>query len=116
MEEQIAADVLFPEKPELTPALGFIVPADHLKRYDIINRSVGTDPELALRTRKGTGYYKVPSLKGAWYRGPFQHAGAVKTLEEWFDPARLGKVPGHAFGLKLTPVDRLAVIAFIETL
>ena len=101
---------------KLTPVDGFTVPGDHLKRYGIINRSVGTDPELAMRTRKGTGYYKVPSLKGAWYRGPFQHAGAVKTLEEWFDPARLGKVPGHPFGLKLTPVDRRALIAFIETL
>ena len=100
----------------LTPALGFTIPAEHLKRYGIINRSVGTDPELALRTRKGTGYYKVPSLKGAWYRGPFQHAGAVKTLEEWFDPARLRTVPGHAFGLTLTLDDRRSLIAFIETL
>ena len=100
----------------LTPALGFSVPSDHLKRYAIINRSVGTDPELAMRTRKGTGYYKVPSLKGAWYRGPFQHAGAVKTLEEWFDPARINTVPGHPFGLTLTPGDRRALIAFIETL
>jgi hypothetical protein len=100
----------------LTPALGFDVPADHLKRYAIINRSVGTDPELAMRTRKGTGYYKVPSLKGAWYRGPFQHAGAVQTLEEWFDPKRLTRVPGHRFGLALTADDRRALIAFIRTL
>ena len=100
----------------LTPAPGFTVPAQHLKRYGIINRSVGTDPELAMRTRKGTGYYNVPSLLGAWYRGPFQHAGAVKTLDQWFDPARLATVPGHPFGLTLTPDDRRALIAFIETL
>jgi cytochrome c peroxidase len=100
----------------LTPAAGFRVPAEHRRRYAIIDRSVGTDPELALRTRKGTGYYKVPSLKGAWYRGPFQHAGAVKTLPEWFDPARTARVPGHPFGLTLTPDDRRALIAFIETL
>ncbi len=59
----------------LTPALGFSVPPDHLRRYPVINRSVGTDPELALRTRKGTGYYKVPSLKGVWYRGPSSTRG-----------------------------------------
>ena len=100
----------------LTPAAGFSVPAAHRTRYAIVDRSVGTDPELALRTRKGTGYYKVPSLKGAWYRGPFQHAGAVQTLDEWFDPARLGRVPGHPFGLALPPDDRRALIAFIETL
>jgi hypothetical protein len=100
----------------LTPASGFSVPAEHLTRYAIINRSVGTDPALATRTRKGTGYYKVPSLKGAWYRGPFQHAGAVQTLGEWFDPARLERVPGHPFGLMLTPADRRALVAFIKTL
>jgi cytochrome c peroxidase len=100
----------------LTPAAGFSVPAEHRQRYDIIDRSVGTDPELALRTRKGTGYYKVPSLKGVWYRGPFQHAGAVNTLDEWFDPARLGRVPGHLFGLTLTREDRRALVAFLETL
>ncbi len=69
-----------------------------------------------MRTRKGTGYYKVPSLKGVWYRGPFQHAGAAPTLDQWFDPARVGSVPGHPFGLTLTPDDRRALIAFIETL
>jgi mono/diheme cytochrome c family protein len=100
----------------LTPASGFSVPAGHLTRYAIINRSVGTDPALAMQTRKGTGYYKVPSLKGAWYRGPFQHAGAVQTLDEWFDPARLERVPGHPFGLTLTPADRRALVAFIKTL
>ena len=100
----------------LTPAAGFSIPDEHRTRYAIIDRSVGTDPELAMRTRKGTGYYKVPSLKGAWYRGPFQHAGAVKTLDEWFDPARPGRVPGHLFGLTLTPEDRRALIAFLETL
>jgi len=82
----------------------------------VIARSVDTDPELALRTRKGTGYYKVPSLKGVWYRGPFQHAGAVKTIEDWFDPARPDTVRGHPFGLALTPRDRLALIAFLRTL
>jgi hypothetical protein len=100
----------------LTPAIGFRIPNQHRQEYRIIDRSVGTDPELSLRTRKGTGYYKVPSLKGVRYRGPFQHAGAVKTLEEWFDPARQPRVPGHSFGLTLTPDDRRALIAFLETL
>jgi len=101
---------------KLTPVDGFKVPAEHLERYAIINRSVGTDPALALRTRKGTGYYKVPSLRGVWYRGPLQHSGAVRTLEEWFDPRRLRTVPGHPFGLALAPEDRRALIAFLKTL
>jgi hypothetical protein len=77
---------------------------------------VGTDPRYTLETRKGTGYYKVPSLRGVWYRGPFGHNGAVATLEEWLDPARVAKFPGHTFGLSLRPADRKALIAFLKTL
>src|SRR5262249_41546650 len=49
---------------KLTPAEGFKIPADHRTRFDIMSLSVGTDPRLTLKTRRGTGYYKVPSLKG----------------------------------------------------
>ncbi len=43
-----------------------------------------------MNTRRGTGYYKVPSLLGVWYRTPLGHGGWVSSLEEWFDPKRLG--------------------------
>lgn len=99
---------------KLTPAEGFEVPAEHLRKYDIIERSVGTDPRLALQTRKATGYYKVPSLRGVWYRGPLEHNGGAPSLESWFDPNR--SLKGHPFGLKLSPVDRSALIAFLRTL
>jgi hypothetical protein len=117
---------------KLTPADGFNVPDDHRGRFDILPISVGTDPTLALRTRRGTGYYKVPSLRGVWYRGPFEHNGSVATLEDWFDPERLGNdyaptgwkgasmqtraVKGHEFGLKLSVDDKKALIAFLKTL
>lgn len=116
----------------LTPATGFQVLPEHLKKYDILPISVETDPELAMQTRRGTGYYKVPSLKGVWYRGPFEHNGSVATLEDWFDPRRLRDdylptawkgygvktraVKGHEFGLKLSPEDKNALIAFLKTL
>jgi hypothetical protein len=116
----------------LNPAPGFAVPDDHFKRFDILRRSVGTDPSLTLTTRRGTGYYKVPSLKGLWYRGPFEHNGSVATLEDWFDPGRLRDdyvptgwkghvvqtraVKGHEFGLDLTAEDKRALIAFLKTL
>jgi hypothetical protein len=74
---------------KLTPADGFTVPPDHMTKYDILAVRVGTDADLALKTRRGTGYYKVPSLKGVWYRSMFGHSGWCATLEDWFDPKRL---------------------------
>jgi hypothetical protein len=74
---------------KLTLALGFTPPKDVPATLDIPPISVGTDPGLALKTRKGTGYYKVPSLKGVWYRGHYLHDGSVASLEEMFDPDRL---------------------------
>jgi hypothetical protein len=116
----------------LTPVDGFTTPRSHLNQFDILSMSVGTDSGLALSTLKGTGYYKVPSLKGVWYRGPFEHQGSVMTLEDWFDPRRLADdyvptgfrgykvkaraVKGHAFGLTLSAADRKALIAFLKTL
>ncbi len=116
----------------LTPVEGFEVPDAHLATDDIHPVGVGTDPMLALTTRRGTGYYKVPSLSGVWYRGPFEHNGSVATLEDWFDPRRLRDdyvptgyrgfrmdrraVPGHRFGLDLSDEDKRALIAFLKTL
>jgi hypothetical protein len=123
---------------KLTPAEGFNIPDGHRERFDILPLSVGTDPTLTLKTRRGTGYYKVPSLKGVWYRGPFEHNGSVATLEDWFDPRRLRDdyvptgfrgydvdkhevrktraVKGHEFGLTLSAADKKALIAFLKTL
>lgn len=117
---------------QLVPAEGFTPPADHYKRYDILDVRVGTDPILTMSTRRGTGYYKIPSLKGVWYRGPFEHNGSVATLEDWFDAARLRDdyvptgfvgfgvksraVKGHPYGLNLSADDRSALIAFLKTL
>jgi hypothetical protein len=116
----------------LTPAPGFAVPSDHFRKYGILRSSVGTDPELAMRTRRGTGYYKVPSLKGVWYRSMFGHSGWCATLEDWFDPHRQDDdyvptgfkpygsqtypVEGHPSGLDLSEGDRRALIAFLKTL
>jgi hypothetical protein len=116
---------------KLTLAAGFHVPEKVGSNQDILPISVGTDPTLALYTRRGTGFYKVPSLKGLWYRGPLEHSGSVATLEDWFDPARLREdyvptafrgvkktraVKGHEFGLNLPPGDKAALIAFLRTL
>jgi hypothetical protein len=116
----------------LTPAEGFTPSPEELKDLDVLAESVATDSALALGTRRATGFYKVPSLKGLWYRGMFPHDGACATLEDWFDPRRLRDdyvptgfkgydvraraVPGHTFGLNLSREDRQALIAFLKTL
>jgi hypothetical protein len=117
---------------KLTLAQGYTPPADHPYRADILPISVGTDPGLAMKTRKGTGLYKVPSLRGVWYRGLYLHDGSVGSLEEMFDPDRLRSdhvpggwkgpgvkqrdIPGHPFGLKLASGDKSALLAFLRTL
>jgi hypothetical protein len=116
----------------LTPVEGFVVPPDHRRKYRVMDVVVGTDPRLAMMTRKGTGYYRVPTLRGLWYRGPFEHSGSVARLEDWFDPNRLRDdyeptgfrgynvvrraVPGHRYGLDLSAADRAALITFLKTL
>lgn len=117
---------------KLTLAQGFEPPADRPSTLDVLPVSVGTDPGLALRTRKGTGYYKVPSLRGAWYRGHYLHDGSVASLEEMFDPERLKDthtpggysppgvtrraIQGHPFGLRLDASERAQLIRFLRSL
>jgi hypothetical protein len=117
---------------KLTLAQGWTPPPNHPNEDDIVRVSVGTDPGLALRTRKGTGFYKVPSLRGVWYRPRLLHDGSVTSLEEMFDPARLNPdyepkgwnppgitrraVPGHTFGLALDPAEKTALLAFLRSL
>jgi hypothetical protein len=76
---------------------------------------IGTDPELAMLSRRGTGFYKVPSLKGVWYRGPFGHGGISPTLEDWLDAARLKggaarkPTPGHGDGATISTIHRSTI-------
>ena len=115
----------------MTAARYYALPVDNLKTYPVYVEGK-EPPGLALHTRKGTGFYKVPSLKGVWYRGHYLHDGSVASLEEMFDPDRLkdthapgGFTPpdkpqraikGHEFGLKLDPEERKQLIAFLRTL
>jgi mono/diheme cytochrome c family protein len=117
---------------KLTRAEGFTPPSDHPNGADILNVSVGTDPGLAMQTRKGTGLYKIPSLRGVWYRPALLHDGSVASLEEMFDPDRLKPdhvpggwkgpgvtkraIPGHPFGLGLNADDKQALLAFLRSL
>lgn len=105
---------------------------EHRRKHDILEISIGTDSGYALKTRRGTGYYKVPALKGVWYRGSFLHDGSLTTPRDMLDPRRrrddyaptgfrgvgvsTKAIRGHEFGLELKPTDRGALIAFLKTL
>jgi hypothetical protein len=117
---------------KLTPVNGFEPPKDHYEKYDIFNVSVGTDSASALYTRRGTGYYKVPSLRGVWFQSAFFHNGNLTTLEEVLDENRTKPdfvpsgykpphlktmaVKGHPFGFELSKEEKKALIAFLKTL
>jgi hypothetical protein len=117
---------------KLSLAKGFSPSAADMLTYNVLDFSVGTDPGLALYSRRGTGYYKVPSLAGVWNRSALMHSGYVTSLEEMFNPARqkddfmpsgfnpnVNKpfaVKGHSFGLGLNTEDKKALIAFLRSL
>ena len=117
---------------KLTPVDGFEPPDSHLNKYSIFNISIGTEPGLSLYTRRGSGYYKIPSLIGAWNRTAFLHDGSLATLEDLFDKRRLSEdyiptyfkpwgtkhmaVPGHPFGMDLKEDEKKALVAFVKSL
>lgn len=117
---------------KLTPVMGFAPTKEDNASFDIIDFSVKTDPGLALYSRRGTGYYKVPSLIGVWNRSALMHSGYVTSLEEMFNPARLKNdfkpsgfnpnidkpfpVQGHTFGLYLNEEDKKALLTFLRSL
>jgi hypothetical protein len=87
---------------------------------------VGTDPTIGDSLVRGTGSYRVPSLRGVGRRALLLHDGSLPSLDAMFDPTRLGSdydggvrvgaVPGHVFGLDLSDSDRGALLAYLEAL
>lgn len=97
---------------------------------DVIDWSaIGTDPD---RIRNGFPKgYKVPSLLRLEQYRFYLHDGSLTSLEQLFDPARLSTdasgipaerrkkgvgVPGHLYGLRLSPAEREALLAYLRSL
>lgn len=87
--------------------------------------AVGTDPALGVSADRGTGSYRVPSLRGVGTRPTLFHDGSLPSLTALLDPTRLGAsyrggvrgagaVPGHAFGLDLSPEERRALVSYLQ--
>ena len=88
---------------------------------------VGTDPKEGESLDRGTGSYRVPSLRGVGSRPLLLHDASLPSLAAMFDPARTqagftggtrgeGAVPGHVYGLALPDADRSALVAYLSTL
>jgi len=92
---------------------------------------IRTDPDRIVNGwPKG---YKVASLLRLDQYKLYLHDGSLTALDQMFDPARLqpsyeppgipkGRrkqgqgAPGHMFGMRLSPEDRAALVAFLESL
>lgn len=87
---------------------------------------VGTDPSAARSVERGTGSYRVPSLRGVGARVGLLHDGAATDVEMLLDPQRVradytlsrrgGAIVGHAYGLDLDAGDRAALREFLRAL
>jgi mono/diheme cytochrome c family protein len=75
---------------------------------------VGTDPTVGLSLDRGTGTYRVPSLRGVADRALLLHDASVHSMAELLDPART--TPGHRFGSELSVAERAALVAYLVTL
>jgi hypothetical protein len=95
---------------------------------DLVSHAiVETNSALALGKARGTGYYRPPALIRASHAAPYLHYGAVRTLADLLDPARLrpgfergqlgkGAILGHPYGTELPKEDRDALVAHLMTL
>jgi hypothetical protein len=90
-------------------------------------RAIATDPAAGLSADRGTGFYRVPSLRGLATRGPLLHDGSLASPADLLDGARVqpgftralhgpGPVPGHLFGLNFDADERRQVLAYLATL
>lgn len=77
---------------------------------------IGTDAAAGTSKARGTGTWRVPSLRGVGGNAPYLHHGAFGTLEAMFAPGRQTSEPGHEFGLDLDEDDRSALLAYLRTI
>lgn len=75
---------------------------------------VGTDPLVGASSERGTGGYRVPSLRGVGDRSPLLASGSVRDITELLDPER--SAAGHPFGLDLASAERTDLLHYLQTL
>lgn len=76
--------------------------------------AVGTDPSVGASPDRGTGHYRVPSLRAVGDRRRMFASGAIDDLEALLAPDRA--VQGHRYGLTLDAKDRTALLEYLRGL
>ena len=77
---------------------------------------IGTDPAAAQSPARTTGRYRIPTLAGVGDRPYLLHDGSLRSLDAFLSPGRQETVPGHVYGLDLSPEEREALIEFLGAL
>ena len=75
---------------------------------------IGTDRSVGDSRERGTGVYRVPSLRAVGDRRALFASGAVDRIETLLDPQR--SAVGHRYGLSLDIRDRIALLAYLQAL
>ena len=107
-------DAPAPAPAQFISACGGCHAGDGLTGLPVPLAVVGTDPTVGLSRDRGTGMYRVPSLRGVRDRTLLLHDGSVDSLEALLDPTRT--TAGHYFGTSLSGDDRAAIVAYLKTL
>jgi len=76
--------------------------------------AIGTDPAVGASTDRGTGFYRVPSLRSVGDRRRLFASGAVEDIDALLAPDRAAT--GHRFGLGLDAQDREALLVYLRGL
>ena len=77
---------------------------------------VGTDPLVGQSADRGTGSYRVPSLRAVGDRRRMFASGAIEDIEDLLKPSTAREAKGHAYGLALEPDDRAALLDYLRAL
>lgn len=77
---------------------------------------VGTNPLFAESKDRGTGKYRVPSLRFVGDRHRLFASGAVEDLDDLLTPSDTRPAKGHTFGLTLPSADRAALRDYLRGL
>jgi mono/diheme cytochrome c family protein len=75
---------------------------------------IGTDPTVGASAERGTGFYRVPSLRFVGDRRRMFASGTIEDLDALLAPERA--TPGHRFGLTLTSREREALLVYLREL